>query len=718
MKFVLFYFYFILVLFSSLIANDRMMYLRHTSEQIIIDGIIDPAWYQADSVAGFFQLTPFSGQDPSRPTVARLLTSDNSLYCLIICYDGIDDIKQYTGKLDDFHGDFTSLMIDTFGDKRTAYKFAVNASGVRSDCRLLDDGRNRDYGWDGIWFADAHVYDWGYVVEMEIPYKSIQYQEGLSAWGLDFDRWIPASNEDIYWCRYEQNEGLRISKFGALVFDQFQPDIKGLNLELYPVALARASYEADSKYDINPDLGIDLFYNPSSKLTFQLTANPDFAQIEADPFEFNVSRYETYFEERRPFFTQGNEIFMASGKLRNSGFYSPLELFYSRRIGKRMPDGSQVPIQLGLKTFGRMNDWEYGGFLAATGETGYTDEDDLPQTEPQAYYASARIKRQIMDNSSIGILFVGKHTAENDYGVLDIDGAFRNPNWQLAYQLAHSYANGSGDFAVAAGLTMQSKKWINFVRGKYIGANFDIDQVGFVPWKGYAEFVYLTGPWWYYKEGYVREIGLYVGPILNYEKADHFTDYAGVIGFNMQFRNNWGYEINIIGGKTKEVDVKFNAYELSLSSWFNISPRWNAQFSTSYSRSYNFSREYLAFYSWVGGDFSWRMSSKLDIGTSLNTYFEGNPENEIEDVTWNARPYLSVTPVNDLNIRVYSDFLLSRSSGKLDQMIVGFLFSYNFLPKSWLHLAINDIRLRDEAHLPLKISEQAGVLKLRYLYYF
>ncbi len=113
--------------------------------------------------------------------------------------------------------------------------------------------------------------------------------------------------------------------------------------------LGKATYLGNNKYETDPDAGIDIFYNPSQELTFQLTANPDFAQIEADPFDFNISRYESYFSEKRPFFTEGNEVFSPSGKQRNSGFYRPLELFYSRRIGKLLPDGTEVPLQVGTE---------------------------------------------------------------------------------------------------------------------------------------------------------------------------------------------------------------------------------------------------------------------------------------------------------------------------------------------------------------------------------
>ena len=107
--------------------------------QITIDGIIESEWNTADSTDGFFQAQPYFGQEPSKKTVAKLLTTEEALYCLVICYDDSRNIEQKKGKLDDFGGDFVSVMLDTYGDERTAYKFGVTAAGVKSDCRLLDD---------------------------------------------------------------------------------------------------------------------------------------------------------------------------------------------------------------------------------------------------------------------------------------------------------------------------------------------------------------------------------------------------------------------------------------------------------------------------------------------------------------------------------------------------------------------------------------------------
>jgi len=705
---------------------EKKLLLKKISSDIIIDGVIDPVWNEADSVSNFFQLSPYFAKEPTKRTIAKVLTTDDAIYCLMINYDERADIQSNAGVLDQFgKSDVVSFMLDTFNDKKTAYKFAVTAAGVRLDCRLLDDSRNRDYNWDGIWFADSKIYDWGFVVEMKIPYKSIQYNDDPT-WGLDFDRWISTRSEDLYWCEYEQNEGQRISKFGELVFNGFHPTEKGLNLELYPLAISKITYQPNGKYKNEPNAGLDILYNPSPKLTYQLTVNPDFAQIEADPFQFNISRYETYFSERRPFFTQGNEIFMPAGKQQNSGFYSPMELFYSRRIGKKLPGGKEVPLIFGTKAFGRINDWEYGGFLAMTGETDYTDNNGVDRKEERAYFGSARFKKQILSNSNIGVLFVGKSAVGNNSGVLDIDGAFRGSDWQLAYQVARSFKNSEGDFAMSAGFTKSTTSWMTLMRTRAVGNKFDINDVGYIPWKGTASFVGITGPTWFYDEGALAQLQIYGGGAATYEKVDASTDVNGILGVNMQFRNNWGYEIDYSFGNQKDEGVKYFSSELTGSSWFNISPKWNGNLYCGYTKTYNFPRNYLAYYSWAGAYISWKALSTLDVGTSYDMYIEGNPAGNVEDIAYNARPFLNITPINNLNARIYVDNVFTKSSDKLERVILGFLFSYNFSPKSWIYFAVNEISDRSDQmdaagnKLPTKmhVIDRVGVLKVKYLYYF
>ncbi|MCK7522944.1 MAG: hypothetical protein MZV64_37340 [Ignavibacteriales bacterium] len=310
--------------------------------------------------------------------------------------------------------------------------------------------------------------------------------------------------------------------------------------------------------------------------------------------------------------------------------------------------------------------------------------------------------------------------------MLDIDGAFRESNWQLAYQLSRSFKNSEGDFASSLGFKHGTEDWFTAIRARYIGKKFDVNEVGFVPWLGTGEVVALTGPIWYYEEGFVRDWGLLFGGALDYNKEDSYYDHSGVLVLNMYFRDNWGYEISFIAGKSKELDKKFNSYEVSLSTNINSSPNWSANTWTGYSKTYNFFRDYLAFYSWAGFSFNFKAAEILRVGTTFDAFIEGNSDSKIEEVTYNARPYFSLTPVNDLNLRLYVDNLYLSSTRKLEQMIIGFLFAYNFSPKSWIYLAVNELRDRSPEydHVGniladrLHVVNRAAVLKLKYLYYF
>jgi Domain of unknown function (DUF5916) len=706
-------------------APIKELFLNKIKTDINIDGTIGPIWNEADSTSSFSQFQPYYGKEPTWKTTVKVLSSDDALYCLFICYEDSNYIQPFTGTLDNSYGEGVVLMLDTFDDNKTAYKFVVSVSGVKSDAILQDDARNSDYSWDGIWFDATKIYKWGWTAEIKIPYKSIQYDKNLNYWGLGFERWIPAKNEDLFWNKYEKNEGLRVSKFGELVFQGFKPSVKGLNLELYPVGIAKADYQENGKYKISPNAGLDVMYNPSPKLKFLLTVNPDFAQIEADPYQFNISQYESYYSEQRPFFTEGNEVFTPSGAQNNTGFYSPLQLFYSRRIGQKLPDGSEVPIIMGTKAYGRISDWEYGGFLAETDRKDYLS-DTTKETEPRALFGAARIKKQISGNSYIGGMFVAKQTEDSTFGVVDIDGAFRQPDWQLSYQLARSIKNSTGDFGGALGLVSTGSKWWVLLRSKYIGNNFDVNQVGYVPWIGTTEVTALTGPNWYFNDGDIYEILILGGVYTYYKHVEHYTNRSAVFDFNMNFRSNWRFEITLIGGKSKDEGIKYNSYEIDYNGSFNMSPKWSADFYGTYAKTYNYNRDYIAFYTSFGSDFQWNTNNILQLGTSYNMYVEGNPAGNVEDITYDARPYFSLTPVNNVNVRVYVDNLFDRSSNQMQQIISGLLFSYNFSPKSWIYFAYNEIDNRDEQLdpfgnvLPIKmhVAARAGVIKIKYLYYF
>jgi hypothetical protein len=614
-------------------------------------------------------------------------------------------------------------MLDTFNDNKSAYKFAVSSTGWTIDARILDDGRNRDYNWDGIWYADAKQYDWGFVVEMKIPFKSIQYKKGATSWGVDFDRWIPEKSEDIYWCNYSEHEGLRISKFGKLVFSNDElPEISGLNLELYPVALAKTELLDNGKYKTTPHIGMDVFYNPSPQLTFALTANPDFAQIEADPFKFNISRYETYYSEQRPFFIEGSEIFTPEG--RNS--YNPLQIFYSRRIGEKLYNGSNVPLNLGGKIYGRLGTWEYGSLIASTEETNYSLDGEHYHI-PQAFFGVARVKKQIYDNSSIGLLAVGKTDKDgNNNGAIDIDGSVRGSDWQVGYQAARSFTDSTQDFAFSTGMTKFARTWGVMIKGKYVGDNFNVDQVGYVPWRGTANLMFGAGPRWYFENGALRDVLFYAGGFLNYEKVDQYTDKGILFGTNFSFKKMWGFSIDIVKGVSKDLDVKYNSFSINGNVFVNSSSVWSFYSNVNYSKTYNFYRDYLGTFLSMSSSGSYLVYPFLKLGTSFHLWREGKPDGNIEELTLNARPYITVIPINNLKIRLFTDNLYLKSTDRMEHFFVGFYFAYNFSAKSWIYFTYNSLRDRSDDNSVtvtnleqrLHVVSRDATIKIKYLYYF
>jgi hypothetical protein len=333
--------------------------------------------------------------------------------------------------------------------------------------------------------------------------------------------------------------------------------------------------------------------------------------------------------------------------------------------------------------------------MAMTDNASYV-EDDTRKTEPQALFGAVRLKRQILDNSSVGLLLVDKRTATDFSGVLDIDGAFRAPAWQLSYQFARSVKNAEGDYASSVGLNLTKESYMLGVRGRFIGNRFDVSDVGYVPWIGTSELTFFGGPRWYFKAGALQTLFVYTGASLTYKDAELATDRLGVLGLNMQFRAGWGGEVTFVTGRAKDSGIRYESYELDVSTWFNVTPEWNANVYGGYAKTYNFPRDYLAFYAWEGMSVDWHAFKVLTVGTTLNTFVEGNPRNEIQDVTVNARPYVSLTPVNDLNLRVYVDNVFDVASDRMQHIISGFLFSYNFLPKSWVYLALNEARDRSD----------------------
>lgn len=311
-----------------------------------IDGYLDdPAWEQVEwSGNDFRQVNPDKGKPASVQTKFKILYDEKNLYVAFRCYDPEPDkIVKRMSRRDGFDGDWVEINIDSYYDKRTAFSFTSSVSGVKGDEYISNNGEDWDAGWDPIWYLKTSIDKEGWVAELRIPLSQLRFtdKEELT-WGIQVQRMYFRNLERSQWQYIPPDAGGYVHLMGEM------KGIKGIRpqkqLEVQPYLVAKT--ERFEKEVGNPfatgsssalDVGLDAKIGITSDITLDLTVNPDFGQVEADPSQVNLSAFELFFEERRPFFIEGNNTlnFPVSQFNNNS-------LFYSRRIG-RQPQGYADP---------------------------------------------------------------------------------------------------------------------------------------------------------------------------------------------------------------------------------------------------------------------------------------------------------------------------------------------------------------------------------------
>ena len=387
--------YILMVLVATSRAKTVSVNFTNTTPKI--DGMIEDVWQQADSVDDFVQYTPYEKSEPTERTVVYVLQDEANLYFAFRCYTG--DRRPVASPTGD--EDYVTVKIDPFGSKTTGYYFWVFASDQIWDGWLFDDGRSNDDSWEGVWFRGVRLYEDRYEVEISVPYKSIRYKKGLTYWGVQFKRSIPFTGEVDFWTEVLQSEGDLISKWGVLT--DVDPQVTGFHFELYPEGYLRYDRNlfGDST-DIKPSISLNLKWDVTSQMTANGTIYPDFAHIESDPFTLNLDQYPVYLEERRPFFLEGADIFRMSDFGPGRGFFQPVNIFYSRKIGRSI-NGDAVPITAGLKLTNKTADWNVGALAVRTDD--YTVVDST--IDPARWFGAVRAKRRVFNNSDIGFQWSG-----------------------------------------------------------------------------------------------------------------------------------------------------------------------------------------------------------------------------------------------------------------------------------------------------------------------
>ena len=461
-----------------------------------IDGALDdPVWQQAPVFTGFVQREPEEGQPASEQTTVQVAYDDEMLYVGVMAYDSDPEgiVSRLVRRDQWAEADWIQVSLDTHHDHQTGYAFSVYAGGSIYDSVIRDYGWDND-AWNGVWESAHRIGTEGWSVEFAIPFHNLRFSSG-GDWGINIARYISRKKEQVFWVMIPRKESGWVSRFAHL---EGLADIQSRRtLELLPYSVGRSTFAAGR--ELFGNAGADLRYGLSSNVSLNATINPDFGQVEADPAELNLSVFETFQEERRPFFVADSEA-----------FDTPIDLFYSRRIGRQpsfhaLPDGhnaldeSESTTILGAaKLTGKTATKTTFGLLTALAAREYVRiettlvREGAPKrrdflVEPQTHFLVGRVKQDLFaGNSHVGLLgtAVQRDRARDAYtGGVDWTLKWRDNGYTFWGQLAGSLATvddrrrgGLGNMAVLS----KNSGWL---RGELwweaYSRHFEINDLGF-----------------------------------------------------------------------------------------------------------------------------------------------------------------------------------------------------------------------------------------------
>jgi hypothetical protein len=457
-------------------TSDKRVSAAHIESGIVVDGNLDePEWELVEPARDFIQKEPLQGEPATEPTEVRILYDDDTLYIGVFCFDsagpeGIvltDITRDYTDSINDHFG----VALDTFDDDRNSFLFTTNPGGAKRDAQSGAQG-SPNFDWDGIWHVKARITESGWQAEMAIPFKTLRFREGEDqTWGINFVRRVRRKNEDSHWSPLPRTYRLtRVQFAGAL--EGVSGIRQGRNVNIKPYLSTPLTRREGDDVDFMPEVGLDVKYGVTPGLTLDLTVNTDFAQVEADEQQINLTRFSLFFPEKREFFLENSSIFQF-GRIVGFGPGGDLIPFFTRRIG--IDEGQLVPILGGARLSGRMGPYTLGILSIQADEF---------ETTPSTNFSVIRLRRDILSRSEVGGIFVNKHDTDGRFNrTFGADLNLRFLTYlELNSSLLKTNTPGVEDDEMASDFTVT---WIDpklEVEGKYLSIQDEFNpEVGFVP---------------------------------------------------------------------------------------------------------------------------------------------------------------------------------------------------------------------------------------------
>ncbi len=374
-------------------------------EEIVLDGRLNESfWDNITPKSNFRQQDPDEGALPSEHTEIFVAYDDNNLYIGAKLYDKTPEaILAYQKRRNQglFTDDRFMWILDTFSDGRNAYFFETNPAALRGDGLLtVGQGTNINKAWDGIWNVKTSINDEGWIVEVEIPFRSLDFDPENSSWGINFQRTIRRDNEEIVWSGWRRNQGLfRPQNAGSLTGLNGISQGIGVEVTPYITTSGNRSWNLQGERDDTGtlDYGFDASYSVTPSIRASLTINTDFAETEVDQRRVNLTRFPLRFPEQRSFFLEGSSIF-------NFAPGSGVEPFFSRRIG--LVEGEPIPVIGGLRVLGREGNTNMGLYQIRTGSDGEINQED---------FTAARVSQNFLSESNVGVIYTRRATLNDKY---------------------------------------------------------------------------------------------------------------------------------------------------------------------------------------------------------------------------------------------------------------------------------------------------------------
>ncbi len=638
-----------LLFFSLTNAQKKSLLTKFTSDKITIDGKFDDeAWKKAEVATNFFMIEPENGKPISqeRRTEVKIAYSNEAIYIAAKLYDNEPNkiLKELTTRDNFGTADHFGILLNGYNDGQQEFRFFVSASGVQIDL-VYTESNNEDYSWDAIWDAKTEITDFGWQVEMKIPYAALRFStEKKQTWGLNFYREIKRDNSKYTWSLLDNKISNESTQAGIL--EGIENIITPTRLFLIPYSSFYLTGSKSQKAKGDLKGGLDIKYGINDAFTLDAILIPDFGQTKFDSVELNLSAFEQQFSENRPFFTEGTDLF-------NKG-----DLLYSRRIGEspgietasnetidEYP--SSIKLINALKISGRTKSGLGIGVLnAVTEKTSVritntnTNESRLATLSPLTNYNVFVLDQRFNKNSSVALVNTNV-TRNGDFRDANVSAMVFNLNtkkntYNLSGDYKYSFINNTGDLENKNGyntslhFAKNSGKYRYGFGGQYVSDDFDNNDLG-INFTTHYHSIYGNASYRLLKPSKTFNT-FYLG-FNTYTEFDNKTDRIQGLNLNVNINstvlNNdyYGFGINVRPHEIydfyepRSVDnSKYVTYPENYGAWFYYSSNYNRKFALDFNPSYTIVNEKER----VNYGFSlsprYRFSDRLSLVYSLNFF--------------------------------------------------------------------------------------------------